>query len=373
MSVHLKPAITADQPGLKGAFEMFVQASQALELQYAFLQEKVEQLNTDLVIANERLRFVLNALPSAVLVIEDQLISHFNVAAKELFPDLVPGQPWRIPETWQRGSGPDEFLFNSPKRRMRTLHVKRADTAQRSIIQIQDITANLQKLEESERIDRLAAMGQMTAGIAHQIHTPLATALLYAAHLTNQGLPPSKRKEFAKKLQNRLIHLKKVASEMLQFVRVKPPNVTPVSLAELISESYQIIDGLLQSKQQLIIKDLDAPDAKVLIDRQSVVSAFVAILENAIQSSPIGATIVVKSCVDGANVKISLTDQGPGIAAEMLECLFEPFATNRNTGTGLGLAIALTAVRAHRGDINANNLPEGGAQFTISLPQFTTP
>jgi C4-dicarboxylate-specific signal transduction histidine kinase len=68
-------------------------------------------------------------------------------------------------------------------------------------------------------------------------------------------------------------------------------------------------------------------------------------------------------------ITVRITDQGPGIAHDMLDCLFEPFATNRSQGTGLGLAIALNAIRAHRGDIQARNLSTGGAEFTITLPQ----
>lgn len=364
--------ISPDRPDLAGAFELFVQASKALELQYAQLQEKVERLSADLVSANDRLRVVLDALPAAVLVIENNTISHFNTAAKELFPDLASGLTWKIPSQWQRGSGPDEYLIPGQNSVSQTWQVKRADTNGRSVIQIQDITANLKTLEESERVDRLAAMGQMTAGIAHQIRTPLATALLYAAHLRAPTIANTDRVEFATKLQNRLIHLEKLASEMLQFIRAKPHRNATVSVADLVAEACQSMDGLLQSKRQVLIQQLTAREELALVDRHSVVSALVAILENAIQISPQGATIALQTHLQDQQILISITDQGPGIAADMTDCLFEPFASNRNTGTGLGLAIALNAIRAHRGEIKAHNLPQGGAQFTIVLPSLTT-
>ena len=369
MTAQAQAKPPADLPNLAGAFEMFVQASQALEQQYAQLQEKVEQLDADLIRANERLRVVLDALPAAVLVIENQTISHFNAAAKELFPDWVSGQAWRIPASWQLGTGPDEYMIPLEDGTVQTWQVKRADTAGRSVVQIQDITANLQTLEASERTDRLAAMGQMSAGIAHQIRTPLATAMLYAAHLSAPQVAEADRIDFATKLQNRLIHLEKMASEMLQFIKGRPQKTTSVPVLDLIAECCLTIDGLLHAKQQQIEQHIDVADARVRVDRPSVVSAVVAILENAIQISPAGARISLEVRRQPEAITVRITDQGPGIAHDMLDCLFEPFATNRSQGTGLGLAIALNAIRAHRGDIQARNLSTGGAEFTITLPK----
>ena len=101
-----------------------------------------------------------------------------------------------------------------------------------------------------------------------------------------------------------------------------------------------------------------------------VVSAFIAILENAIQCSSPGQTIVVQTQADHLRGQLSIEDNGPGIAEDMLSRLFEPFATNRVTGTGLGLAIAQNAIRSHRGEITAQNKPEGGALFVVALPSM---
>jgi signal transduction histidine kinase len=108
----------------------------------------------------------------------------------------------------------------------------------------------------------------------------------------------------------------------------------------------------------------------VSVERPSVVSAFIAILENAIQCSSPGQTIVVQTQADHLRGQLSIEDNGPGIAEDMLSRLFEPFATNRVTGTGLGLAIAQNAIRSHRGEITAQNKPEGGALFVVALPSM---
>jgi signal transduction histidine kinase len=108
----------------------------------------------------------------------------------------------------------------------------------------------------------------------------------------------------------------------------------------------------------------------VSVERPSVVSAFIAILENAIQCSSPGQTIQVQTQADHLRGQLMVEDHGPGIAEDMLPRLFEPFATNRVTGTGLGLAIAQNAIRSHRGEITAQNKPEGGAIFVVALPSM---
>jgi two-component system sensor histidine kinase FlrB len=367
MSGNVNSGLPAQASELAGAFELFVEASQALEQQYAALSLQVETLNADLVQANDRLNVLLNALPAAVILIENEQISHFNQAAKQLVPGLITGAPWSTPPQWKAGQGPDEFHLTTPSG-IRTLQAQRVQDGQRSVIQIQDITANLRTLEENERVDRLAAMGKMSAGIAHQLRTPLSTALLYASHLCTPELDTQDRVTFAQKLKNQLVHLEKMASDMLQFIRSRPLKTQTIPLDELVQEAMQTLDGLAQQKNVKINATLQAEGCVVSVERPSVVSALVAILENAIQSSASGAFVHISTLTDGMRGQVSIQDQGPGIAPDMLPRLFEPFATNRVTGTGLGLAIAQNAIRSHRGEINAHNRAEGGAVFTVTLP-----
>ena len=369
MSETTKVAQPAKASELAGAFELFVEASQALEQQYAALSRKVEDLSADLVQANDRLNVLLNALPAAVVLIENDHVSHYNQAAAQLIAGLQTGTLWHTPENWKPGNGPDEFHLSTPAG-TRTLQAQRVQDGLRSVIQIQDITANLRTLEESERVDRLAAMGKMSAGIAHQLRTPLSTALLYSSHLCSPDLGAEDRLNFAQKLQNQLVHLEKMAGEMLQFVRARPQKTQIIALDELVQEAMQTLEGLSQSKKVVIKAELKAADCLVNVERPSVVSALVAILENAIQHSAEGQTIYVRTQADHLRGMMTIEDNGPGIASDMLPRLFEPFATNRVTGTGLGLAIAQNAIRSHRGEITVQNKAEGGALFTVALPSM---
>lgn len=352
---------------LASAFDLFVQASQALEKQHASLTLKVDALSADLVKANARLNTLLDSLPAAVILVEEGRVTHLNPAAKLLLPKLQSQLPWSIPDDWITGEGPNEYHFMLGDQRQ-TVQLQQIVHPAGSVIQIQDITDNLRMLEESERVDRLAAMGKMSAAIAHQLRTPLSTALLYASHLCNPDLEKSDQIDFAGRLQSQLLNLNKLAGNMLQFVRARPQKTSIVPMDDLVVEACASIEALQQQRKVEVHLALHAASCQVSVERASMVAALVGIMENALQVCAEGQSIVVKTHNDHLRGTITIEDTGPGIDPQMMESLFDPFATNRTTGTGLGLAIARNTIRSHRGDIQARNRSEGGACFTVVLP-----
>lgn len=352
---------------LVSAFELFAGASSAIERQHAELARHLDQLRQDLVEANERLSVLIKALPAAVLLVEHGRITHFNDAASRLIPGLRTHTPWRVPEDWEPGDGPHEYRVGQGPE-ARTLQLQQNHSEGRVVVQIQDITDNLRTLEESERVNRLAAMGKMSAGIAHQLRTPLSTALLYAAHLSNPQLDLQDRTDFSERLQNQLLNLEKLAGQMLQFIKPGLQQTQLLSLDDLVREAVEQVQGICQRHQLHTELALQAATALVEAERAALVAALVAMLENAVQASSPGQRIRVGTRLHGQRAEVTIDDEGPGIADEMLGNLFEPFATDRISGTGLGLSIASNTVRRHRGDITAHNRPEGGARFTATLP-----
>jgi two-component system, sensor histidine kinase FlrB len=368
VTATVNPAAPAQQlADLVSAFDRFTGASSAIERQHLELTRHLEQLGHDLVQANERLSVLINALPAAVLLVEHGQITHFNDAAAKLIPGLQTQTIWALPAHWEPGEGPNEYR-TSPSPRARTVQLQQNHSESRVVIQIQDITDNLRNLEDNERVSRLAAMGKMSAGIAHQLRTPLSTALLYAAHLSNPALELSDRTDFSHRLQNQLLHLEKLASQMLQFIKPGLQATRQLSLDDVAQEATDQTQGLFQRHGVQVALDLQASSAMVEAESASLVAALVAVLENAAQASPAASTVRIATRVQGQRAEVVIEDQGPGISAEMLDNLFEPFATDRSTGTGLGLSIASNVIRRHRGDIAAHNRPEGGACFTIALP-----
>jgi len=163
---------------LAEAFALFYEESKKLESQQADLQEKINQLTQELYDSNHRLGILLNAIPAGVVLLENNLVSLHNPSVLNFLPTIVIGKPLTLPLDWQPSIAPGEYLIENAEGR-RTIQLVRIDEGTRSIVQIQDITANIRLHQQSQQENRLAAMGKMAASIAHQFRTPLATALLY--------------------------------------------------------------------------------------------------------------------------------------------------------------------------------------------------
>jgi two-component system sensor histidine kinase FlrB len=361
---------TQKSQGLEEAFDLFIEASKALEAQQAVLQGQITELSGQLIAANSRLSSLLNSLPAGVILVEHDELIDFNPAAAHFIPELTKGMPWNIPASWKLSNGPGEYVRQLGEKQQ-ILQIYEVKTGARSIIQIQDITSAITNRAEEERISRLTAMGKMSAGIAHQLRTPLSTALLYASHLADQNITDDQKQLFADRLRKQLISLEKLASNMLLFLKQRPQQTSPVAVHELLEEACQSAQGLSQERNIELKLSLNSPNTLIHVEKHSIISAFVAILENAIQVSEPGQSVEI-SCQNLPNrAEITIEDYGPGIAENMMDTIFEPFSSGRVTGNGLGLSIARSNIESHRGQILVSNRQNGGARFTINLPSLT--
>jgi two-component system sensor histidine kinase FlrB len=145
-----------------------------------------------------------------------------------------------------------------------------------------------------------------------------------------------------------------------------------VAIADLLEEAKQAIVPVCERYGVPLDVKLEGEPSLLTVERDAIVSALVAVLENALQVSPKGSVIQMRAAVEQSRVRIQIDDQGPGIEEALLANIFEPFTTSRVNGTGLGLSIARNAIEAHRGEISANNRPDGGARFVLTLPCLQT-
>lgn len=222
--------------------------------------------------------------------------------------------------------------------------------------------------ESAQRRERLAAMGEMAARLAHQLRTPLATALLYASQLREPNLPADKRAGFAEKTVDRLHHLERLIEDMLLFVRGTGATSEPVATADLLHEVFQTMEPQVLARGLLFeMKDASA-GCMLQADRQALVGALLGLVENAQQASAAGGRICLAARVVEMELEIVVTDTGSGIAAETQARLFEPFFTTRSGGTGLGLAIVRAVAEAHGGSISVRSAPGSGSEFLMRLP-----
>ena len=356
---------------LEEAFAIFYAESQKLEAQQTALQEKINQLSSELQKSNQRLGILLNAIPAGVILLENEVVLLHNPAVLIFLPELKPGAIFEIPADWLASITPGEYVI-TPKdvhqRIQKTVQVIRINEGSRSFIQIQDITANILRHEETQRENRLAAMGRMAAGIAHQFRTPLATALLYASHLCDGEINTDTAKEFAERLRKQLLDLEKLSQDMLRFISNKPNKTVLVNATQIIEDAQASIQFLFEAKQvSLSVTTTDINQGNLLVEPKAISNAIVAILENALAVSKANETVSLTANSDQQMLMITISDQGPGIPKEILNSLFEPFATTSANGTGLGLSIAKNTIETHRGSISAESTKDG-AVFKIKLP-----
>jgi len=368
---------------LNSAFQMFLESSSGLQHQHEQLQYQINRLSADLHLANrrlreeidekaamaEKLRALLAALPAGVVLVEDNVITEFNPEAAKILPQIALGTTWLLPEGWKKTDVIEEYRTGSAPNE-RFIQVRDATDAigHRHVIQLLDVTENVQTRERMERETKLAAMGRMAAEIAHQLRTPLATATLYAGHICNEATQSADRQKFADRLRAQLVHLEQLASSMLGFLRQRPKNPEVVSIGDMLQNAAQSIQPLFDERGVTLDLAIRSKHHVVTINPHQIQAALTAILENALGMSAAGQTVRLASKIVGQHVEITIEDEGPGIHPDVMSRLFEPFATTRSNGTGLGLSIARSAIESHRGEIAAGNRAAGGAWFKFTMP-----
>lgn len=367
---------------LQRAFALFNQVSAELTQAYQALQGKVASLTEELAVANgelrrqyqekealsERLSSLLDALPAGVVLLDAAArVAAVNPAALALFSETVVGAHW--------GDVAQAYLVPTLTVGEWMLGETRLSVAESllpsaggKILLIHDITAAHRMKTELERNQRLAAMGEMAASLAHQLRTPLATALLYTANLGQPGVADEARARFSEKATAQLRRLERLIQDVLLFARGESIGRDVIPAGDLLLEAAQTVEPLMR-EHGLAFSTVDDCAGSILVGgRKALFGAVVNLLENAMQATPQGGVITLAGSCHGDLLRLSVRDSGPGITAEMQARIFEPFFTTKGQGTGLGLAIALGVARAHGGGIDLISEPGAGAEFVMTLP-----
>jgi len=224
-----------------------------------------------------------------------------------------------------------------------------------------------------ERNERLAAMGEMAARMAHQLRTPLSTAMLYASQLDRVDLSAAERSGLNEKILARLRSLERVTREILRFVRGEPIAEQAVEVSALLNDAAQVMEPLMAARGVRFICEDHTSGVMLHGDRRGLGAALLSLLENAVQATGQGGKVRIAAMANRMRVRIEVSDTGTGISQHALPHVFEPFYSTRAEGTGLGLAIVKSVVEAHGGSIEVASSHEVGASFTITLPCSTAP
>jgi signal transduction histidine kinase len=233
-----------------------------------------------------------------------------------------------------------------------------------------DANANLKAAQsEVQRSERLAALGQLTAGLAHELRNPLGT-IKNSAEMLAKRMPATDpiARELSGYISTEVDRTNELVKRFLDFARPFRLRVEAAELSEVIDRAIQQVEMRAAQHKVTIIRN-DSPDVGPLpIDAQWVEQLVANLLGNAIDASPEGAAVTILTRPVEGGAELAVVDRGVGIAPENIANVFNPFFTTKADGTGLGLAIVSKIVDEHRGRIHVESVPGEGSTFRIWLP-----
>ena len=242
-----------------------------------------------------------------------------------------------------------------------------------TVRQLSDSNRQLESTQEQlMHSERLASMGQLAAGVAHELNNPLGVVLLYAHLLRDEvGEDSGIRKELAL-ISDQATRCKRIVSDLLDFARENKLLLEQISVEELIKRS---LAGLPLPPEINIVLDLGHQHPECEVDPAQMIQVLTNLYSNAFAAMPEGGTLTISTREEGERLVISVHDTGTGIPAENMKHIFQPFFTTKQIGkgTGLGLAVVYGIVKMHRGDITleSNAEPARGqtwTRFKVSFP-----
>ncbi len=221
---------------------------------------------------------------------------------------------------------------------------------------------------EVHRSERLAALGRMVAGMAHEIRNPLNSIRGFSQHLQSRFAADSVERRSVDTIVREVDRLNRVITELLDFSRPKDPDLSEIDLNEIVRSTTVLIEGEASSQGVTCVEDLSHGPVRLLGDGDSLKQLLLNLFLNAIQAMSDGGVLTVSTSVTGDRAVLTVSDTGTGIDEGDLDRIFEPFYTTRETGTGLGLSIVHRIVQDHGGEIRLKSSPGHGTTFVIRFP-----
>ncbi len=399
---------------LRAAFQSFNETTEHLQKSYETLQERIRGLDLELEKKNQQLENnlqekekvknylhnILESLTSGVIVVDDnQNITTFSQTAGAILnlpPEDCLNQPLdkavphpifrtmveRLKESQKENLTQDEELKNAEGRRTQVRvsasPVYDPNGARLGVVLIvQDITELKQLEEEAERNDRLRAMGEMAAGIAHEIRNPLASIELFASIMKKDLAGDTEKIKLADHIVSGVKNMDRIISSLLLFAKSPEPSRQQCNINDLLR-------GILDSNTDLpkpgnikIHCDFSKEEPMAQGDKELLQQVFLNFIRNALQAMPEGGDLKVRieknkspdnNTYHRHFITTTISDTGVGISSADRENIFNPFFSTKDKGTGLGLAIAHNIIKAHQGTIDVESREGQGTTFVVNLP-----
>jgi PAS domain S-box-containing protein len=410
---HLKPS-----PNLPGAYEayeyfpnfrgreryLYLTASPIYDdegriqgaVQVILDMTKREQLSRELTDSEDKFRRLVETSLDGIVLHRDMKLLYVNRACLEMFnyqePEemlnrsliqFVDPQYRQVVARWQTqlqlgASTPRIFEMKGVRKDGSTFDLEGVSfpTAYegRPAIQthIRDITHKKHLEEHLSRTEKLAALGQLAAGVAHEINNPLGGILVYS-YLLLEDLPPgAPERTQVEKIVREATRCKEIVQGLLEFSRHMPSKMVPLKINAILDEVFSLLEDHLQFQSIRLVKELEPHLPPVLGDKSKLEQVFINLLMNGGESMKGEGRLTVSTALarDGDLVLIRFQDTGPGIPEPYLSRLFDPFFTTKEVGkgVGLGLSISYGIIQKHLGRIFVERTGKEGTTFVIELP-----
>lgn len=237
------------------------------------------------------------------------------------------------------------------------------------LILLTDLTETRALQSQLARHERLSALGRMVASLAHQIRTPLSTAMLYASHLTDPTLAEENRTRFSARLKGRLESIEQQVRDMLIFARGDLPINDSVKVGDWFALLRQQAEPLIeQGGARCIWQDRCPPGYKLRCNTETLIGAITNLIDNAIQAGGSHARLKVSLRLISGQLSICIVDAGRGMTPAQLSRIGEPFFTTRAQGTGLGVSVVKAVAHAHGGSFYMRSKANWGTCAELLLP-----
>lgn len=271
---------------------------------------------------------------------------------------------------------PNEFgqVGRSFNRMLDELRENRRELRER-LDELDEAYRELEQTQESLiRSEKMASVGQLAAGVAHEIGNPLSAVTGYLEFLDDPDLDPEKRADIVARMENQVDRIQSIIRDLLDYSRDEADQaIEPVALAPCVDEAIDLLQPQPRARDVEVERDLPDDLPKIRGNSDQLVQVLINLLINAADAldgeDDESGTIEVSAVTDETSVRLRVTDDGPGIADEDLNRIFDPFFTTKDPGdgTGLGLAIAHRIMDRFDGDIEVESEPGEGAQFTLTF------
>jgi signal transduction histidine kinase/CheY-like chemotaxis protein len=290
--------------------------------------------------------------------------------------------PWKSFAEGQGVPGHDELEMTRPTRRILERFARPVlDREGRAVGWLElyyDVTGERQIQSKLLQTEKMAAVGQLVSGIAHELNNPLTAIMGYGQLLLGQGLAPEQYSEASKVFQQ-AERARRIVKNLLYFARENEPERTRVDLNEIVERTLALRSYELRVENILVECELDADLPETMADPYQLQQVVLNLLMNAeqalLQERGQGKVKIKTRTADGHRIALEISDDGPGIPREIASRIFDPFFTTKpsGVGTGLGLSIVYGIVKQHGGEVMFENQNGGGARFAVELPVLEIP